>query len=83
MTIFMLTRITPSGQIRSQGPVARRSTAEVLAARVLTDNTATTKQAAQSFSVELSKAPDGEVVLHEPTGYQFRIDRADVPETTP
>lgn len=73
---FVLVRTTPAGEEKTHSPVARRRDAAVAAGMALHYNTGLPKADAQRFSVTLEKAPLGETLTHEPTGYAFRIERA-------
>lgn len=71
--MYTLIRTTPEGVERIHSPQPKLRDATISAAYVLYDNARVSKADAQRFSVVLSKAPLGEVVTHEESGYSFRI----------
>ncbi len=73
---YILHRITPAGQEKTQGPVATTRLAATYAAYCLHDNAGVSQRDAQRFAARLHDAPLGSTVRDEPTGYQFRIEPA-------
>lgn len=71
--MYQLIRTLPNGVERSQSPVKRVRDAAVLASYVLYDNREASKADAQRFAAQLGRAPLGENLTHEPSGYAFRI----------
>ena len=76
MTTYKLTRVTPQGQEKEQGPFPTAKKAATAAFYVLTDNGAAGKTDANDFAHRLHTAAPGTELTHEPSGYRFRIEAA-------
>jgi hypothetical protein len=74
---YSLTRITPQGVEKSQGPFDTVRGAAVAAGRVLHDNGAAHQAEAQRFGVTLARKALGTEWAHTESGYRFRIDRVE------
>lgn len=75
---YKLVRIVPPlGLRKEQGPFTSVRMACGAALYVLTDNTPTSRADANAFAGKLHAAELGTEIVHEPTGYRFRIERND------
>lgn len=71
---YTLSRRLPDGTVKRHIPQYTMRNTAAVASYVLYDNRLASKADAQRFAAQLSKAPRGEWLTHEPSGYAFKID---------
>lgn len=77
MSKYLLTRTLPDGTEKTnQTPLSTLREVEFAATYCLMDNARVPRGRARIFAANLTMAPLGETVLHESSGYAFRVDRA-------
>lgn len=76
MTMYVLTWTLPSGEEKRHAPVRTLREVEFAAAYVLMDNSRVPRGEARTFADRLIGQPLGTEVLHETSGYAFRVDHA-------